>query len=227
MRQIAFDTSTKFLSIALMEGAKVVSSMHEDVGIKHSEILVPCIKDILASSGWNIRDVELVSVGLGPGSFTGLRIAISTAKGLAAAIGIKIAGVSSMDAIAMNAPSGKKKIMPFLDARKEKVYTALYERKNTASTRVTGYLLAKAEDVLRTVDKDVFIYGDAVEKYRDILDSNGIKDVSPDADWYPKAIHIGEMGAAKAAAGEFDPPEDVDPMYLHAKECNITLKKGE
>ena len=129
MKTLAFDTSTKFLTIAGLDDDHVLSSFHEDVGIRHSEILVPTIDDVLLKAGWRLKDVDLIAVGIGPGSFTGLRIAVATVKGFLTVINAKVVGVPAMDAIAMNAPQDKKMIAPFLDARKEKVYSCMYERK--------------------------------------------------------------------------------------------------
>ena len=81
MKILSFDTSTKFLTIALLEDEAVKAEFHEDVGIRHSEILVSTIKDMLGKLEWKMEDIELMCVGLGPGSFTGIRIAVATVKG--------------------------------------------------------------------------------------------------------------------------------------------------
>ena len=121
MKILAFDTSTKFLSVACLEGEELKAEFHEDVGIGHSEMLVPTFKDLLRKLDWKIIDVGLVCVGLGPGSFTGLRIAAATVKGLAAVIETKLVGVPSMDAMVLNFPTGEKNVATLLDARKGKV----------------------------------------------------------------------------------------------------------
>ena len=97
MKVLAFDTSTKYLSVACLEDEEVKSSYHEDAGIRHSEILTSTIKDMLDEANWKASDIELVCVGLGPGSFTGLRIGIATVKGLSAVLGNKVIGVPTMD----------------------------------------------------------------------------------------------------------------------------------
>ncbi|MGB3111451.1 MAG: tRNA (adenosine(37)-N6)-threonylcarbamoyltransferase complex dimerization subunit type 1 TsaB, partial [Candidatus Omnitrophota bacterium] len=96
MKTLAFDTSTKYLTIACLEGEEVKAEFHKDVGIGHSEILVPTFKGLLEKLDWKITGIDLVCVGIGPGSFTGLRIAVATVKGLAAVIKNKLVGVPSM-----------------------------------------------------------------------------------------------------------------------------------
>ncbi|MFH1878836.1 MAG: tRNA (adenosine(37)-N6)-threonylcarbamoyltransferase complex dimerization subunit type 1 TsaB [Candidatus Omnitrophota bacterium] len=224
MKVLAFDTSTKFLSIACLEDSKVLYSFHEDAGTRHSEMLMPVIRDMLAGAGWKMPDIGLICAGTGPGSFTGLRIAVATAKGMAAAMGTGVTGVPSMDAMIMNAPSGVKFAAPFLDARKEKIYTCVYDCSGSVPERLTDYLLVKADDFLRGLDKEVLFFGDGIEKYKKTLDMCAFAKYDSSIDWYPKAAETGRIGFEKSAAGT-DDPELLDPLYLHAKECNITLKK--
>lgn len=220
MKILAFDTSTKFLSIACLEDAEVKTSFHEDAGIRHSELLVPTIKEILEKQGWKLTDIDLVCVGLGPGSFTGLRIAIATVKGLAAVLGNKVVGVPTMDAIAANIPSEKKRVAPFLDARKEKVYTCIYDNSGAELQRLSEYLLTTVDDLLAGLKEEVLFVGDAVEKYKEKLDGCSNAKYALDVDWYPRATEIGRLGYVKSLTGT-DDPDAIDPLYLHAKECNI------
>src|SRR3989338_5391569 len=102
MKILAFDTSTKYLSVAGLENEKVLFEFHKPVCISHSEILIPTIKQVVEKLGWAIKDIELIAVGVGPGSFTGLRIGIAAVKGIFAVRAVKVVGVPSMDAIAAN-----------------------------------------------------------------------------------------------------------------------------
>ncbi len=221
MRTLALDTSTKYLSIACLENDDVKAEFHEDVGIRHSEILVPTIKDILEGLGWELGDIELICVGLGPGSFTGLRIAVATVKGFAAVLRNKIVGVPSIDVIAMNAPPGKKLVAPFLDARKGKVYSCIYDLSEGKTKKVTEYLLVTVEELLDSLREEVFFFGDAVEKYRKKLEEHPFAQYQEDIDWYPRAVQIGREGYRRSFHAT-DDPESISPLYLHAKECNIS-----
>ena len=227
MKTLAFDTSTKFLSIALLEDRRVVSSFHEDAGVRHSGILIPTIKDMLEREAWRAGDIELVCVGLGPGSFTGLRIAMGTVKGLAIVLGSRVMGVPTMDAIALS-PAARKaegsRIAPLLDAHKEKVYTCIYDRSGGTVERSTDYLLTEVDDFLETLDKEVFFFGSGVPKYKEKLDSSRLASYSLETDWYPRAVDIATLGLERSVRGTAD-PETIDPLYLHSKECNIIKRK--
>ncbi|MGB2661088.1 MAG: tRNA (adenosine(37)-N6)-threonylcarbamoyltransferase complex dimerization subunit type 1 TsaB [Candidatus Omnitrophota bacterium] len=226
MKILAFDTSTKFLTIAFLEDEAVKAEFHEPAGIRHSEILMPTIRDMLKGLGWKIGDIELVCVGLGPGSFTGIRIAVATVKGLAAVLQNKVIGVPSMDAIVMNFPPGGRLVAPFLDARKEKVYTCIYDRGGGKLERTTDYLLTTVDGLLGGLEEEVFFYGDGTEKYEEKLKEHPLARYDKGVDWYPRAADIGRIGF-KRSFHATDDPETLEPLYLHAKECNVTGVKNE
>ncbi|MFQ5953425.1 MAG: tRNA (adenosine(37)-N6)-threonylcarbamoyltransferase complex dimerization subunit type 1 TsaB, partial [Candidatus Omnitrophota bacterium] len=220
MKTLAFDTSTKFLSIALFEDDTVKTEYHEDVGISHSEILVSTIKDMLERIEWKFEDIDLVCVGLGPGSFTGLRIAAATVKGFSAVLNNKLVGVPTMDAMVLNFPSEAKRVAPLLDARKGKVYSCIYERDESHAKRITDYLLITIDELLANLEEEVYFYGDGVIKYEEKLKQHPLAKYDKDADWYPRAAQIGQIGIRRVSH-MVDDPEVIEPLYLHSKECNI------
>jgi tRNA threonylcarbamoyladenosine biosynthesis protein TsaB len=223
MRTLAFDTSTKYMSVACLDDGAIAAEFHEDAGVRHSEILVPTIKDMLARIDWDIAEIGLFCVGLGPGSFTGLRIAVSTLKGFVLATGGMAAGVASMDAAAVNAPRGKKLAAPLLDAHKGKVYSCIYDISGSRPVRRTEYLLVPVAELLSGLKEEVVFFGDAVSKYRKDLDSCALADYHEGLDWHPRASTIGLLGIEKAKAGG-DDPEALEPMYLHVKECEVSAE---
>ena len=159
MKILAFDTSTKYLSIACLEDNEVKSEFHEDAGIRHSEILIPTIEKQLNGLKWRLDQIGLICVGLGPGSFTGLRIAVATVKGLTAVLpDIKVAGVPTMDAIVANISDKAGRIAPFLDAHKQKVYSCIYEASGAKIKRISDYLLLTADELLGSLKKEVFFF---------------------------------------------------------------------
>jgi tRNA threonylcarbamoyladenosine biosynthesis protein TsaB len=220
MKILAFDTSTKFLSIALLEGEYLISFYHKDAGIRHSELLVPTMKEMLERMGWKPSEIELIAVGLGPGSFTGMRIGIATVKGLATMLGSRVIGVPSMDAMIRNIKTPPRLIAPILDARKEKVYTCIYEYANGAFRKKTDYMLTFIDDLLDALEEKVLFFGDAIGKYREKLSGSPMADHDENVDWYPRATELGRIGYERAMLGTDDPGE-INPLYLHAKECSI------
>lgn len=220
MKTLAFDTSTKFLSIALLEDRDVVAEFHKDVGIAHSEILVPTVKDMVEGESWDIGDIGLICVGLGPGSFTGLRIAMATVKGFAAVLGNRVAGVPSMDAMVMNCVSDEPLVAPILDAHKGKVYSCIYKGEGADRSRTTEYLLMTIDELLGSLKEKVVFFGNGTEKYKSELEAHPMTEYIEDVDWYPRGKDIGHIGIGRSDGGT-DNPEAIDPLYLHARDCMI------
>lgn len=126
MMILAFDTSSRSMSVALLENDRVLAESFLDAGRQHGATLLPAIDDMLSRSGRGIREVDLYACTTGPGSFTGLRVGVGTARGLAGAFGTPLVGVSSLAALSMNGQTSEMTVCPMLDARRGEVYTALY-----------------------------------------------------------------------------------------------------
>lgn len=125
MKILAFDTSNQPLSVALLEEGKIVSEMTLTVKKNHSISLMPTIDFLVAQAGWHPSDLERIVVAQGPGSYTGLRVAVATAKTLAYSLGIDLVGLSSLQALCDIDASGL--VIPLIDARRQNVYVGFYE----------------------------------------------------------------------------------------------------
>jgi tRNA threonylcarbamoyladenosine biosynthesis protein TsaB len=126
MRILALETATNTVGLALMDEERVLGELTLDLGRHHAEVLLPALDKLFAMTGLMPEEVDLLACTIGPGSFTGLRIGISTVKGLAMAMDRPIVGVSTLEALALNALPTNGWICPMLDARKSQVYTGLY-----------------------------------------------------------------------------------------------------
>jgi tRNA threonylcarbamoyladenosine biosynthesis protein TsaB len=128
MRIIALDASTELCSVALGDGAHWQERV-ERAGQRHSELLLPMVRALLAEAGNSLSDVEGIAFGAGPGSFTGLRIACGVAQGLAFGAGLTVVGVSTLEAMAETArvQHGATRVVAALDARMHEIYVAAYE----------------------------------------------------------------------------------------------------
>ena len=136
MRVLALETSTLRGGVALLDGEEVIAEVVSDLGGEASRRLLPDVDAALAEAGWALRDLGLIAVSLGPGSFTGLRVGMATAKGLAWAAELPLAGVSSLEvlaAAAKSAPSAGGLISSVLDARRDEVYGALFRTTGNGS----------------------------------------------------------------------------------------------
>lgn len=229
MKILAFDTSTRFLSVALMEDNNSIARYQKDSSTTHSEALLPTIDRALKNVGWDITDIELISAGRGPGSFTGLRVGFSVLKALSAVLRCKIVTVPSMDAMVKNINSKKGVVAPLLDARKNKVYTAFYgyDDKNDGFIRTSEFMVIEINELLKKVNKHTYFFGDACVMYKDVLNGNKFSDILSCEDWYPKAEDIGRIGLKNLMIGGSEKAIDVLPLYLYDKECNITLGKDK
>ena len=168
MLLLAIDTTTRVCSVALGDQEKILAEYHLNVKNTHSQRLMPLIVSLFRDSGIDKSRLEGVALTIGPGSFTGIRIGMATAKGLCQGLNIPAVGVMTLDALAEACTFFPGLICPILDARKNQVYTALYrgaagdpemlQPAAALSIDELGHKLAAYED-------EVIFLGDAVESY--------------------------------------------------------------
>ncbi len=155
-RVLALDTATEILSVALRTERGEYETTHR-AGLSHSESLVPSIQALCGLANCTAQDIDLIVCMKGPGSFTGLRIGMATAKGMALALRVPLVSVPSLDVYAFGHEGFKGIVLPLIDAKKDSFYTALYE----GGKRTSEYLDIKAQDILRllTGEKPVLLVG--------------------------------------------------------------------
>ena len=137
MKILALETSAKAVSAAVTEDGRVLASGYQDTGLTHSRTLMPIVEHIMKNAEITMAEISAVAVAVGPGSFTGIRIGVSAAKGLAFAASIPAVGVSTLAAMARNAAFADGLVVCAMDARRNQIYNALFEAKNGALTRLT------------------------------------------------------------------------------------------
>jgi tRNA threonylcarbamoyladenosine biosynthesis protein TsaB len=189
---LAFDTATDVAASALVDDGEVLG--------ERTSRAVTLLEDddaLLRQAGTQTRDIDALAVGIGPGSFTGVRIGLATARGLAFALGIPVAGVSTLDALEAGAPGG----LPVIDARRREVF-------------VPGRVLAPT-DV--DVDEGRLCVGSGAVRYRDVLEAKGA-DIPPDTD----ERHLPRARFHAALARDFGPAEQVEPLYLRLPDADTT-----
>lgn len=222
MVTLAFDTSTKTASVALLRGEKLLVEQFINTGKNHGETLLPAIENVLAVAGIRIDEVALLAVTVGPGSFTGLRVGASTAKGLAFAEGIPIVGVSTLDALAANVNERDITICSMLDARKNEVYTALYRLSNTGfPERITDERVISPEMALEELDGDVLCLGDGALAYKELIRSIVPEKARfvPEPLNYIRASSVGLIGLKKFHDGDILNSLELAPRYLRLSEA--------
>ena len=177
MKLLAIEASTLVASVALATEDSIVAEFTVNNKKTHSQTLLPMIDVVVQNVGWKLDELDYIAVTNGPGSFTGLRIGAATAKGLAQALNKKVIAVSSLEALAMNGVNSSGVVVPIMDARRDNVFTGIYEFNNGKLHIVSEQ---KAQSIyelieeLNTLNKDVLFIGDGIRAYADVI-SNNIK----------------------------------------------------
>jgi tRNA threonylcarbamoyl adenosine modification protein YeaZ len=192
MLVLAFDTATDVATSALVADGEVLGER-----VSRAVTLLEDVDALLRQAGMHTRDLEGLAVGIGPGSFTGVRIGLSTARGLAFALGVPVAGVSTLDALAAGAPGA----VPVVDARRREVF-------------VPGRVLAPAD---LEVEPGAVHVGSGAVRYRDILEAAGAE-IPPAGD----ERHVPRARFHAQLATDFRPAEEVEPLYLRLPDADRT-----
>jgi len=216
MRVLAVETSTLSGGAALLDGERVVGEYTLDVRITHSERLMAAIDQLLSDAGWTPRELEGLAVSVGPGSFTGLRVGLSTVKGLALALAIPVAAVPTLDAMAAMLPYASLPVCPVLDARKREVYASLYRWDGRGMRREWDYLAVAPDDLARRLDEPVIVLGDGADAIRSPL-ARGIRPPRRG----PAPAAVGALGLARLAIGDTVAMADLAPIYLRPSEAEL------
>ena len=174
---LAFESSAKAASVALLDGERLISQYSQCSGLTHSRTLLPMAEDMLKNAEKSVNDVDLIAVAHGPGSFTGIRIGVSTVKGLAWAAGKPCTGVSTLEAMAWHGIAAGGYICPVMDARRNQVYNAIFEIKDGRPQRLSPdrpIALSELAEEVKKLDGPVFLVGDGAELCKKYFDENGI-----------------------------------------------------
>ena len=219
MKILGIETSTRYLSVAIAEDEKILASLYGKDALQHATLLIPTIDKALKKSALKLKNIDAIAVSIGPGSFTGLRIGIAVCKGINIALGIPLLAVPTLDAIAHNFVDEKEDMLcPIIDAKKGKVYTALYKKQGPE--RITDYMLTGPEELLRKIDKPTLLFGDGIKLHENLYLKNPFVRISR-REWFPKASVVARLGLVGARKKKFNNPDKLVPMYLHSKYCQI------
>ena len=228
MKVLAIETSTMLGGVALIDdSAGLIAEIRLNVQSTHSERLMTGVEYILKQSGLTISDIDSFALSIGPGSFTGLRIGLSTIKGLSYATGKPIVSVPTLEALAWNFPYCKHPICTMLDARKEEVYTALFRWDKEGFIRLLNEVSVKISNLVKTIrpflNKKIIFTGEGSLLYKNkIIECFGRKAIfAPLEKIVPSPASVAHIGITKAIRGEFSEPIDLAPFYIRKSEAEI------
>lgn len=228
MKILGIDTTTKFLCLGASDGVNIYE-YNLELGVKQSAMLTPTIKRVLQALKWQLSEIDYFACGLGPGSFTGMRVGISTIKGFAWLLKKPLVGISSLDILAMNAVSRNASIVaPIIDAKRGLVYCSIYRSKGNALKRTAPYMLLTIDEFIKKIEnarldkKQTEILGDALALYKEDIARKLKKTKILDRDyWYPKGSNIIELAIENIREKRISNAFDIAPIYLYPKECQI------
>ncbi|HSU90243.1 MAG TPA: tRNA (adenosine(37)-N6)-threonylcarbamoyltransferase complex dimerization subunit type 1 TsaB [Sporolactobacillaceae bacterium] len=228
---LGLDTSTQIASLAVVARGRVAGRVAHPVS-SHGASLPGVVDQLLSSAGFKIRDLSAIAVGIGPGSFTGLRIGLSYAKGLAMASGCALAGVPGFDAVALAAIDHidinvGSLLAVVVDARKKEVYAALYRVVADGLEKLTEDLLVTLEHlasrITEHITEDIMFIGDSTAKdaaalvstkgHRAAVFETGTLDI--------RGVSVAAIGAARFACGEMDRVASLEPLYIRTPEATF------
>lgn len=222
---LALETSTMLGGVAIMKDNTLIAESRANVKITHSERVLGEIDHVLKRSGLTLDDIDVFGISIGPGSFTGLRVGLSTIKGLVYATGKKLVTVTTLEALAWNVPFSAYNVCPLLDARKKQVYAAVFKWSGNGFVRVLDEQAIAIADLLSLIDGPAVFLGDAMSLYRDIISEKMGANAffAPPQKAVPFPSNVAYLCMDKALKGEFDDTVGLSPLYLRKSEAEVKL----
>ncbi|MFS8523308.1 MAG: tRNA (adenosine(37)-N6)-threonylcarbamoyltransferase complex dimerization subunit type 1 TsaB [Limnochordales bacterium] len=236
MRVLGLDTSTDTGGVALVENGRLIAEYTLNLHTTHSERLMPAVERVLEDAGFGPGDKpDAVAAALGPGSFTGVRIGVVTAKALSYAWGVPVVGVLTLEALAYQMSGVAPWAAPVMDARNGNVYTALYDVRGPVPEPVVPPALRAAEPWFASLEREpaeapaaggaaggpivfggdgLFAYGDAIRRL-----AGGRARLAPAGFEVLRSGAVAVLGALKLARGEAGDPATLTPVYLRKSEA--------
>lgn len=223
MRILAFETSAKAASVALLADGVLQGESYQNTGLTHSQTLLVMAQDLLAQCGCTVADVDALAVAAGPGSFTGVRIGVAAAKGLAWGAELPCCGVSTLEAMAMALGTWEGTVCACMDARRAQVYNALFRAEAGVLTRLTpdrAIALEELAQELETVSGPIFLVGDGSTLTSRTLQARIPNLVlPPEHRLHQRAVGVALLAASKLAAGETADAAALCPDYLRLSQA--------
>jgi tRNA threonylcarbamoyladenosine biosynthesis protein TsaB len=226
MKLLAIETSTPGASVALVEERTTLAAASRIDRVGHATFLVPAIDFCFHQVGWLPSDLDAVVVDVGPGLYTGIRVGLATAQGLAAATGIPVIPAISTDALALEARTGHRLIWALVDVRRGEFAVGRYRPVPGGVVKEGSVELMKPEvlrAMLESAPDQSLVVGDVGALPEGLF--RGMSRVKTGRPRYPYAVALAEIGAGRYERGEFPGPDDIRPLYLREPDVTINWAK--
>ena len=229
MKILAVDTATKSCSVAVGNGESLLAELTTVNDQTHSKHLLDMINTVVAAARLTLSDLEGFAVTVGPGSFTGLRIGISTIKGLALATRKPVVGVSSLDVLARQCIQSEFLICPLLDARKKEVYHARYRYADGCMEKVSQESASSPIDALSGIQIPCIFVGSGAELYREVIQSelSQLAHFATGSQNTIRASTIAFLSADRFKAQQTDDADRLVPHYIRKSDAELGFKKPQ
>ena len=222
MRILAFESSAKSASVAVLEDGALLSEYFQNNGQTHSRTLTKMAEDLLRNCDLKPTDIDAVACAIGPGSFTGVRIGLAAAKGFAWGRQIPLIGVSTLEAMARNAAVADGIYCAAMDARRQQVYTAVFSMNDGIFTRLTEDMAISIEELgkkLENFEKNKILVGDgALLCYNTLDGANGLQ-IAPQHLRMQRAAGVAVLAWEQLQAGKVVDAAEVNPNYLRLSQA--------
>ena len=224
MKILAIESAAKSVGAAVISGDTLLSEQFLNCGLTHSQTLMPLVDGVLSAAGLTMADVDGIAISSGPGSFTGVRIGLGTAKGLALGAGKPLYPVPTLLGLAYNVASYEGTIVPIMDARRGEVYTATYHSEGGVLTEITPMRAIALSALLEELSEALFV-GDGVTVHKEAIIEKMGKGAkfAPDHLLHHRAASVAM--AAKTVAAKS--PHDAEPFYLRLSQAEREYMEKE
>ena len=226
---LTIQTASPAGSVALSDGEHLLAEFNLDSRKTPTEWLLAAIDDLLVKTGLTKDSLDAIGIVRGPGAFTGLRVGLATAKGLALALGCPLVGVSSLQCLAMQLPFTQMPVCVMLDARKQEVYSCLYRWESGFPRAILEEQVVKPEKLLAEITSDTLFVGNGALVYRSLI----VRQLASRAHFAPDFLNLPRAGAAAVlalsewqAGGTFS-ADEMMPSYLRPSEAELNLAMKE
>jgi tRNA threonylcarbamoyladenosine biosynthesis protein TsaB len=226
---LCIETATPICSVALLKDGKLAGLNESDRKNSHAEVITVFIRDLMDSHQLDVSDLESVAVSKGPGSYTGLRIGVSTAKGLCYAGDKPLIAVNTLQSMAAGAirkTAGTDKTSlwcPMIDARRMEVYSALFDHNGEEIRETKAEIIDEHSFADLLKDHVLYFFGDGAEKCRSVISHPNARFLD---DFRPSAAHMAPLVEQKLAARQFEDVAYFEPYYLKDFVAGVPKVKG-
>jgi tRNA threonylcarbamoyladenosine biosynthesis protein TsaB len=224
---LGLDTASATASIAIVSHGKVVAELARSAA-SHGAALPAAVAEVLEQAGITLNDLRGIAVGIGPGSFTGLRVGIAYAKGLILALGCALIGIPTFDCLALAAfekasPPEDTLICPIFDARKGEVYANLYRVSTDRLDKISQPLVIRLQNLYPELSDGVILIGDSKAKEASLLlNERGIRStVLEEVEVNSRGRYVAALAVERISRGEIDTPATLEPLYVRSAEATF------